>query len=422
MRAADISGMASVQPQVLPLTQLPGEGNARQLQVRLQNVTPHACSGIVSLDAPKGWKLEHDAQQFVLQPGQWRVYTFAVAEAKAFYFNSVGIKVRVNNGVTGNWSWRAEPALATADNWTSKSTFTLDGSLDDWKDATWMQAKNDRFNRKAAVAVRWDSQNLYIAAKVDEPRFATRQADNSDYRFWNSDAIQLGFGWRDEAWMQPSGANFHDTDYGILLAPFAQNDDGSIQARVLTLWNPTVPFGDIKDRVRWGGAVSGANCRINFDAKKKLATYEAVIPLSALGNLNPQSRVASTTVPDQPIRFSWIAHTFDGVAVQWSKAAGVFPWWGNSNSFLPAEKGFLAAQTLLGFSQRGEVVNANTNAPVNTNSTVPPLPPMPPQQTQQQPLPPMNPAPPQNQVPQLPNPVPVQPIPPNLLPPAPPNS
>jgi hypothetical protein len=422
MRAADISGMASVRAQVLPFTQLPDGANARQIQVRLQNITPHPCSGIVSLDAPKGWKLENNTQQFVLQPGQWRIYPFAVTEAKAFYSNMVGVKVRVNNGVTGNWSWSMEPPIATADNWTSKSTFTLDGALDEWKDASWMTTKNGQYDRKAAVAVRWDNRNLYIAAKVNEPRFATRQTDEGDYAFWNNDAIQLGLGWRDEPWMEPSDANFRDTDYGFVLAPFARNENGSIEGRVLTLWNPTIPFGVAKDRVRWGGAVSGANCRISFDRSKKEATYEAVIPLSALGDLNPQARVATTTAPDQPIRFSWIAHTFDGVDVQWSKAAGVFPWWENSSSFLPVKNGYLAAQTLLGFSQRGGAVNANTKSVpsqnLNSASATSPLPPMPPQQPRQ----PQNPAPPQNQVPSLPNPVPVQPIPPNLLPPAPPES
>jgi len=418
LRAAAVTGMAAVRAQVLPLTQLTDGNNARQIQVRLQNITPHACSGIVSLTAPEGWKLANDSQQFVLQPGQWQIYNFDVTQAQPNYSNNTRVKVRVNNGVTGNWSWQVEPPVATADNWNTKSTFTLDGSLDDWKDATWMQAKNDQFDRKASVAVRWDAQNLYIAAKVEEPRFTARQNADGDYQFWNSDAIQLGFGWRNEPWMQPSASNFRDTDYGFLLAPFAKNENGSIQARVLTLWNPTTPFGTVRDRMRWGGSVNGADCRINFNPRKKEATYEAVIPLSALGDLNPQARLASTTTPDQPIRFSWIAHTFDGVAVQWSKAAGVFPWWGNSGSFLPTERGFLAAQTLLGFSQHGNMVNANT--PSNTNAT-PTLPAMPPQQPQQW-IPPMNPTPPQNQVPSLPNPVPVQPIPPNLLPPAPPES
>lgn len=422
LRAAAIDGIASVQAQVLPLTQLTDGNDARQIQVRLQNITPHACSGIVSLEAPAGWKLANDSQQFVLQPSQWQMYNFDVTQARSNYSNEVRVKVRVNNGVTGNWSWQVEPPVATADNWNTTSTFTLDGSLDDWKDATWMQARNDQSDRKAAVAVRWDTRNLYIAAKVHEPRFTIHQDADNDDDFWNSDAIQLGFGWRVEPWMQPSASNFRDTDYGILLAPFAKNENGSIQARVLTLWNRTTPFGVVKDSMRWGSVINGADCRINFDPKKKEATYEAVIPLPALGDLNPQSRIASTTAPDQPIRFSWIAHTFDGVAVQWSKAAGVFPWWENSGSFLPVEKGYLAAQTTLGFSQRGIMVNANTNAPVNTNFTsTPTLPPMPPQQPQKS-IPPMNPSPPQNQVPSLPNPVPVQPIPPNLLPPAPPES
>lgn len=420
LRAAAIDGMASVRAQVLPMTQISAGGTARQLQVRLQNITPHACSGIVSLDAPEGWKLEHNAQQFVLQPGQWRVYDFAVAEAKAFYSQQMRVKVRVNNGVTGNWSWHVEPPIATADNWTEKSTFALDGSLDDWKDAAWMKAGNPRANRKAAVAVRWDNRNLYIAAKVEEPRFTARQDENGEYHFWNGDAIQLGFGWREEAWMKPAAANFRDTDYGFVLAPFTQNENGSIEARVLLLWNPTTPFGNARDKVRWGGAVNGADCRIVFNSKKKEAVYEAIIPLAALGNLDPLARVATATAPDQPIRFSWIAHTFDGADVQWSEAAGVFPWWGNAGSFLPAQNGYLAAQTLLGFSQQGEVMDAGdtVSKKTDTSDTSLPLPPMPSQQQ----VPPMNPSPPQNQVPSLPNPVPVQPIPPNLLPPAPPES
>jgi hypothetical protein len=284
-----------------------------------------------------------------------------------------------------------------------------------------MQASNDQADRKAELALRWDDQNLYVAARVKEPRFTVRQNADGDYQFWNSDAIQLGFGWREEPWMQPSASHFRDTDFGILLAPFAKNENDSIRARVLTLWNPTTPFGAVRDRLRWGGAISGADCRINFDRKKKEATYEAVIPLSALGDLNPQARLASATTPDQPIRFSWIAHTYDGAAVQWSKAANVFPWWGNSGSFLPADNGYLAAQTALGFSQRGELEKAPAAPLRNDNVSTPALPPMPAQQPQK-PIAPMNPSPPQNQVPALPNPVPVQPIPSNLLPPAPPES
>ncbi|MEO6908285.1 MAG: hypothetical protein ABI210_10380 [Abditibacteriaceae bacterium] len=425
LRAASIDGMASVRAQILPLTQLPDGNDARQLRVRLQNIMPHSCSGIVSLDAPDGWKLASDSQQFVLQPGESHVYGFAVTQARENYSYAMRVKVRVNNGVTGSWSWRVEPPVATADNWTSKSTFTLDGSLDDWRDASWMTAKNDMYDRKAAVTIRWDNQNLYIAAKVNEPRFTIRPNTDNTYNFWNGDAIQLGFGWREEPWMHPSSGNFRDTDFGFLLTPYAQLTNGSIDGRVLMLWNHTTPFGEVNDKVRWGGAISGANCRIIFDAKKKEATYEAVIPLSALGNLNPQSRIATLTTPDQPIRFSWIAHTFDGVPVQWSKTAGVFPWWGNSGSFLPAEKGYLAAQTMLGFSLRGDIVKASakvvpptTGQPEKNTPTLPPIS----LQQPRQPVKPMNPVPPQNQVPSLPNPVPLQPIPSNLLPPAPPGS
>lgn len=434
LRAADIKSIPPVRAQLLPLTTPTGSKEdvalARELQVRLQNITPHTCSGVVTLNPPADWELQHASQQFVLKPGQWRVYSFKVDEARQNYRDRVRIKVRVNNGVTGSWDWKVQPQYAVASNWTPESTFKLDGSLDDWKDAVWMQAENQQHDRRAQLAVRWDDQYLYIAAKVKEPRFTARNDPSDVYRFWNGDAIQLGFGWRNEPWMQPDAAPFRDTDYGFIIAPFGQTSDGAIEARVLTLWNPTTPFAGTKDHLRWGGAVKGAISRISFDAEDKEAIYEAAIPLSALGDLNPASRSATTSALGQPIRFSWIAHTYDGVPVQWSEAIGVYPWWGNSGSFLPAGKAFFAAQGRLGFVQRGNVGSAQPSASPAVDAS-PPAPVLPPAEIKpQQPAPPKDqspsapkpppPAPPQNQIPSLPFPVPVQPIPPNLLPPAPP--
>jgi len=414
MRSAAIKGISSVRVQVLPVTEQVTGNDNNVLRVRLQNITPHPCSGVVAVEAPKGWEVPKASQQFVLKPGKWRVYEFPVQRAKQSYNLQMRVKVRVNNGVTGNWTWRGQPALAIAMGGSPESTFTIDGDLSEWKNAVWMKAQNGQFNRKAQLAVSWDARNLYVAARVDERRIAARDGDTDPYRFWNGDAIQLAFGWREQPWMLPSAASFRDTDYGILLAPFDKTAGGAVQGRVLSLWSPTIPFAGTMDHVRWGGAVRGAQCSIQFDSRKGETVYEAAIPLAALGDLDPQARGGMT--PDQPIRFSWIAHTYDGVPVQWADNAGVYPWWGNSASFLPVRKGYLAAQGLLGFAQSGDVGSSQVLPPAKPEKTKP---------SKQQPsLPPpptvVHPAPPQNQVPSLPFPVPVQPIPPNLLPPAPP--
>jgi hypothetical protein len=308
----------------------------------------------------------------------------------------------------GSWGWTQDAPLAVATNVTPREVIALDGRLDDWRDASWMSLESSGPGRVSGqLALRWDQRHLFVAARVNENHLQARRTDDVEYPFWQGyDAIQLGFGLRDETWTNPVSGPFRDTDLGFLLSPFHVRPDGTAEGRVLRLWNGQMPFGTLPDRVRWGGAVPGGRCEIRRDERSGETIYEAMIPLSELPDLTPETRVASAKEADTPVRFSWILHSDEAGALQWGQKANVFPWWNTTLSFLPPQNTTFAAQTLLGFAQRGEIssgVGVITPAP----SPVTPM------------TAPATAAP----VPVPPAPIPPAPIPPNVtplpLPPAP---
>lgn len=456
LREAAISGLDPLAAQVLPITQpveYSGEGKPKDnkfapaskmaLRVRLQNVGIAAMSGTLKVNPPPSWKLENNSQQWNLNPGESRIYAFGVSLVKpndqypvvvdATAISKVGSKT-----VRGHWVWKQTAMVATATNVSSEDNLQIDGSLDDWKNASWMELPAPSMGKrkvKARLAVKWDANRLYIAAKVEEAALKARPENSADYDFWqNSDAIQFAFGLRDAAWMQPGNTPFRDTDAGFLLSPFHTRADGTIEARVLRLWNSQIPFGALSDRVRWGGAVPGARVEIRRDERDGTTNYEAAIPLSEIADFNPAARAATGKEFDSPTRFSWILHNNEGDALQWSEANHVFDWWNNTGSFLPAQNFSLAAQTLLGFSQKGEVAVVNMSTPpvappVVVTPVEPPeenLPPyFPTVETPPAPRPTPRPTPRPRSTPvpsgTLPKPVPTEPIPPDMLPPAPRN-
>ncbi len=461
LREGLVSGISPLAAQVLPFEQplvFGGEmkpkdnkfapTNKLAIRVRLQNVGVSDLSGTLKVNPPPSWKLDADAQQFDLKPGQSRIYDFGVASVKPndkFPVKVSASAVQKSGGKTvkGNWSWTQDAQMATATNISPDESVTVDGNLNDWRDAVWMKIGAKKSS--AELAVRWDATNIYIAARVREARLVPRNPDR-EYSFWrDGDAIQIGFGLRDAAWMQPGSGPFRDTDFGFLLSPFHARPDGTIDARVLRLWNPQTSFGALPDRTRWAGAVLGAQLEIRRNERDGETMYEAAIPLSEIPELNPSTRVASAQSFGNPVRFSWIAHDNDGSKLQWARENNVFDWWNNTGSFLPTSDFSTAAQTFLGFSQIG-AIGAGTaqarstpgvnSAPPLSNPPVTPAPvpvlPAPPQDEGNlppylpnvgNPAPPRTPAPPRSTPkapPALPRPVPVEPLPPDMLPPAPP--
>jgi hypothetical protein len=149
----------------------------------------------------------------------------------------------------------------------------------------------------------------------------------------------------------------------------------------------------------------------------------------------PTLRPARRAAQDIPVRFSWIVHSDEGRALEWSRATEVFPWWNNTGSFLPAQYMLRAAQTALGFTQIGTVAEGDAVPEPLPYNVAPPvvIPPLPVPTPDAEPEPQLAPMPvrpqPVRSRPVTSRPVrsrprtPVlEPMPPRALPPAPPTS
>ena len=470
LREGFVTGIDPLSAQLLPLEQpieYGGEmkpkdnkfapSNKLALRVRLHNTGVGSVSGTLKLNPPPSWQLEVSSREFELKEGESRIYDFPVSLVKPndkypVRIDASGVLVNGDKSVRGNWRWAQEAQIATALNVQPQEPINIDGSLEDWGRAQWMSL--DSKTLRSQLALKWDTTRLYIAAKVREPRLKAREDNNRFYDFWQgSDAIQLGFGLRDAQWMQPGSQPFRDTDYGFLLSPFHTRADGTIDARVLRLWSPQIPFGTLADRLRWGGAVPGAKAEIRRNERTGETFYEASIPLTAITDLNPDQRRATAQEFGSAVRFGWVLHNDEGENLQWAKVNNVFDWWNHGGSFLPGSDFSYAAQTMLGFTQQGEVAVGGSEpaavqqAPIPT-PVLPPapqpgdlLPPYIPAPTVQQIPPPVEaipaptepisppapqPSPPPQPTPQppaatpLPAPVPIENLPPDYLPPAPP--
>jgi hypothetical protein len=348
----------------------------QSLGVRLQNVSIKPVAGTLRLQPPSGWKLVREAQRFRLEPGVARIYRFPVAQSRRYDKGSYFMTATAD--VPGDrLRWKQDVNVATAQNVKRGSTIEIDGQLGEWRDAAWMemQARDNNSSTRntprpvnVRLALRWDNNRLFIAARVQEPSLQPRRPEAISYPFWDDyDALQLAFGLRDDALAKPGREPFRDTDYGFLLSPFSDATD-AVEGRALRLWSTIVPFGTQRDMLRWGGAVPGAQCAIVRDEANQITTYEASLPLNEMPTMRPASRSAR----DMAVRFSWILHNDEGRALQWSRTTSVFPWWQNTGSFLPAQGVLLAAQAPLGFTQVG-AVDEGSALPATLPSTPPPI-------------------------------------------------
>jgi hypothetical protein len=385
LREGTVNGIAPLAAQVLPLTQpvekpldKKADGKAvpptqTQIRIRLQNIGVRDISGKIEVNPPPSWKLAGTTQNFELAPGNSKIYAFDVLQTKFNDKYPIVVKaIADDKSGRGSWGWNEDAVIATATNITPDETVTVDGRLNDWRNPSWMPLPSaDKGRVSAQLALRWDQRNLFVAARVKEPRLQPRRSDALEYSFWQGyDAIQLGFGIKEAAWTIPVSAPFRDTDQGFLLSPFNVRADGTVEGRVLRLWGGTLPFGALPDRVRWGGAVPGARCEVRRDERDGETVYEAMIPLSELPDFAPETRAATAQNAGNPIRFSWILHSSESSALQWASGANVFPWWNNTLSFMPPQNALLAAQTLLGVTQRGEV-SSGTSTVSTTPVTTP---------------------------------------------------
>jgi hypothetical protein len=354
LRNAGISGIRPLEAQFLPLSRIPGVGEgSTAIRVRLQNIGLGEQNGQIRLEAPKGWKLATPRYDFNLNEGESKTYEF---RATATPLNPKWPAGRVPLGITISGKTKMaitnEVPIASATSLGRGDALKLDGDLSDWGSALWQNAGPNGAGVTAKVAFKWDARNLYIAAQVRETALSARRLDDSAYEFWKGyDGLQMAFGTSEGPETVPSAAPFRDSDRGFLLSPFTQKGPTEYNGRILKLWGPDKPYNSVADRIRWGGAVPGAACIISRDEKDGITTYEARLPFAAIPDVSPTSLAAK----DSSVRFGWILHNDEGTPLDYARAAGTFPWWANTSTFLPDGRLTSPLRSTLGFTQSGEL-------------------------------------------------------------------
>ncbi|HEX9995877.1 MAG TPA: hypothetical protein VGB45_01940 [Abditibacterium sp.] len=358
LRNAQISGVRPLEAQFLPLSRVPGSGpGSLAVRVRLQNIGLGDQSGQIKLVAPKGWKLANPRYDFRLAEGESKTYEFRATDAPfnpKWPLGRVPLEVSFGGKIK---NLEAEVPISSALSVSPDSAPKLDGNLRDWDEALWQIAAPNSAGVSAKVALRWDKNRLYLAAQVRETGLSPRRADETSYDFWRDyDALQFAFGTSDGPETVPSAGPFRDSDRGFLLSPFGRSGANEYTGRVLKLWGPDKPYNSVADRVRWGGAVAGASCFISRDETAGVTNYEAQIPFAALPDLNPVELAAK----DGAVRFGWILHNDEGQPLDPARAAGSFPWWANTATFLPEGRLSSPLRSTLGFTLSGPLENAGT--------------------------------------------------------------
>ena len=411
---AKTSGLRPIAAQMMPLSRdaAASEPGSAAIRVRLQNIGIGPQRGTVELDAPRSWKVAGDKYEVNLAEGESKTYEFRLLEttARGISPQRDGDPFRVIVRAGSRYDWRFDPPVATARNIAPGARPLIDGNLDDWQGAIWMNAGPNDAKVKGRLAFKWDAQTLYLAAEVHESALAPRRVEENSYDFWRDhDAIQLAFGTSDAPETAPARAPFRDSDLGFLISPFGQGSSGQYEGRVLKLWGNDVGFNRAADRVRWGGQVPGSNCAISRDERGGVTTYEAAIPLSALPGVDPKQLAQR----DDIVRFGWLLHNDEGEVLDWGRENGNFPWWDNTATFLPEGRLTSALRGTLGFTLQGDLDGGVGTAPP------PPIIEAPAQTPVVAPLPPLvipqNPPPPPTMTPTKSAPVP----PPVILPPPP---
>lgn len=333
LRNGKVSGIAPVAARALPLTHMVSGGPSRII-VRLQNVLLQPASGTLRLKAPPGWELKQNEQEFVLGAGEIRDYDFWASRTKisrsGFYPVIVALDIPGGSG-----AWQQDLRVACVIN--TQNSIRLDGDLREWKRASWMEIRPAQAKiEQAGVALLWDENYLYLAARIKEPHLRAAPGVNAV----NGDALQLAFGTRGDG--KPEIGPFRDTDWSLVLSAQA---GGQIVMPGFTLPRE-------------------ARCVVRRDEKQRLTFYEALVPLDALPDLKPAWRAAKA----ESVRFGWILRNDEGAPLEWSAATSVFQWWRNPASFAPDSRLFLAAQMPLGFGREGTI---NASAPRIAPSIVP---------------------------------------------------
>jgi intracellular sulfur oxidation DsrE/DsrF family protein len=314
---------------VTPLSFTEPIGKQTRLDVQVENLSPNAVSGKLTLTMPQGWDLAPPfAMLNNLQPGEQRVVTFNTQRTAVSDINRYPV------GYTVELHGRGREVVATQTGqqtiqvaYAPRKTIAIDGNLGDWQDVIPVtmvsngsrdyldavlnpdKAKDILANPGAfenviyRLRTAWDDRFFYVAAEVPDEVQASKKAFRDDpYAFpFQQDSVQLAFNVLEE---NPDdllrGDRFYekalaaDVDY-LFVATLLQGGAPELWRQCAPGTNyqtyyPTnaplaPPLGAME--VTAAGGREGA-MRIVRDDARKLTTYEIAIAWEALPALAQQ--------------------------------------------------------------------------------------------------------------------------------------
>jgi len=365
-----IEGLTPVSSYLLSLPS-PLGASPTTLTARVQNQINRPLKGMIALSGPKEWKIEPAQRPFELKPAELAELDFRVTATSTTIRNLYLVQTKVESD-GGKYERREIVSVACM----RPMTVKVDGQIDEWTTAAFVRVDSEQQRSpqrcldwladpkqpfpqppsgqtfvgiKAAVA--YDAANLYLAAVVREPGLGN--ATDGDPRTYNEnpllngDCIEMvfGFGERanddyrksDDPWYWKG--MFRDVDY--VLIQFRQRADVPI---LQSLFAPGLTWRtDYQSEQVNTFTVPGSQTRFIRDEAEKTTTWEIAIPRKYLNRFDPTKPYC---------RFGFVYYNDEKLApLEWARGCGVFDYWTNFGSFLPAWNALLPCQTRWGIGR-----------------------------------------------------------------------
>lgn len=185
----------------------------------------------VSAEAPEGWEFEENTVKTTVKPGESGIVTFKVSKKQKTDFNEYYFSAKAFEGEDQIASISNAPLNFTIVTPVTEqiNVSAFEGDISSWSTAypvmvavpknpqnpeSW---KNSTMSMRAYA--RWDSDYLYVLAKVNDEIHLNRQTGNT---IWNGDAIQISI---DGANDKTSSYKAGDYEYGFAITDHGQESE-----------------------------------------------------------------------------------------------------------------------------------------------------------------------------------------------------
>ncbi len=270
------------------------------LQVRVANRSQLPVRGVLSVRVPPSWQMTSDSEAFDLAVGEEVRLSFPVADGDESKENAYPLELIAE--VTGRRIVRQQTiAVASAPYFKP----TIDGQLDDWKDAIPVTFVTG--GRKTVIATYWNRRQFSLLVSVDEA--AQERSDGSEQAAF--DAVQLVLAARGTQSSRDPEQPANRFEY-LLYADVADQPHCCQLAAPATLLKET-------GQPRTLEALDLEDAAVAIWRAGQTTYYELSLPLTKLrADIRPSE--------GREFFLSVLVHDPDGVGLrQWSQAAGLWP-------------------------------------------------------------------------------------------------